>query len=178
MDQERNEVREVELARARVADDVRNVAENANVVERAKENVHGRIDDAKSAVTDKVSDVRDRLSDARESLSSNLGSMRENITSVNPLENPVAMLIGGLAIGFLIGMVLPVTQFESERIGPMTDDVKDRVRQAKSEVVRRGTEVIKDTIEASREAATSSLKEQARGFTEDFGGGEGETPTV
>jgi len=177
MDQERNEVREVELARARVADDVRNVAENANVVERTKENVQGRIDDARSAMTDRVSDVRDKLSDARDSLGTGLNSMRENITNVNPLENPVAMLIGGLAVGFLIGMVLPVTQFESERIGPITDDMKDRVRQAGSEVVRRGTEVIKDTIEASKEAATTSLKEQARDFTgsDDYGS---DTPTV
>ncbi|HET7815380.1 MAG TPA: hypothetical protein VFL13_13520 [Candidatus Baltobacteraceae bacterium] len=169
MDQERDQVREVELARERVAQDVRNVAENANVVQRTKENVQGRIDDAKDAVGDRVSDVRDKLSDARDSLASNLGSMRRNIGNVNPLENPVAMLIGGLAIGFLIGMVLPVTQFESERIGPITDDMKDRVRQAGSEVVRRGSEVIKETIEASREAATNSLREQTRDFT-DLGG--------
>lgn len=169
MDQERNEVREVELARERVAQDVRNVAENANVVQRTKENVQGRIDDARGAMTDRVSDVRDKLSDARDNLASNLGSMRENMSNVNPLENPVAMLIGGLAIGFLIGMVLPVTQFESERIGPMTDDMKDRMRQAGSEVVRRGSEVIKETIEASKEAATNSLREQTRDFT-DLGG--------
>jgi ElaB/YqjD/DUF883 family membrane-anchored ribosome-binding protein len=157
------------MARERVAQDVRNVAENANVVQRTKENVQGRIDDARDAVGDRVSDVRDKLSDARDTLASNLGSMRANIGNVNPLENPVAMLIGGLAIGFLIGMVLPVTQFESERIGPMTDDMKDRMRQAGSEVMRRGSEVIKETIEASKEAATNSLREQARDFT-DLGG--------
>lgn len=168
MDQERDEVREVELARSRVAHDVRNVAENANVVERAKENVHDRIDDAKSAVSDKVSGMRDKLGDARDSIASNLGN-------VNPLENPIAMLLGGLAIGFLIGMVLPVSRFEADRIGPITDDVKDRVRQAGGEVVRRGTEVIKETIEATKEAATTSLKEQARDFGGDLGG---DTPTV
>lgn len=167
MDQERDQVREVEQARERVAQDVRNVAENANVVQRTKENVQGKIDDARDAVGDRVSDVRDKLA-------SNLGSMRANMGNVNPLENPVAMLIGGLAIGFLIGMVLPVSQFESERIGPMTDDVKDRMRQAGSEVMRRGSEVIKETIEASKEAATNSLREQARDFT-DLGG---DTPTV
>jgi ElaB/YqjD/DUF883 family membrane-anchored ribosome-binding protein len=166
MDQERNEISEVEAARRRVADDVRDVAENANVVERAKENVRGRIDDAKSNVSDRVSDVRDRLSDARESIASNIGN-------VNPMENPLAMLLGGLAVGFLIGMIMPVTRFESERIGPIADDVQDRVRQARSEVMRRGSEVIKDTIEATKEAATSSLKEQTRdlGFSDSGGTG-------
>ena len=168
MDQERNEVREIEQARARVADDVRNVAENANVVERTKENVQGRIDDVRSTVGDKVNDVRDKLSSARDTLTGSLGSaadnMQRNMSNMNPLENPVAMLIGGLAIGFLIGMVLPVSRFESERIGPITDDVKDRMRQAGNEAMRRGTEVIKETIEAGKQAATSSLREQARDF--------------
>lgn len=175
MDQERSEVREVEQARARVASDVRNVAENANVVDRAKENVQGRIDDVKDKIGDRVSDVRDRLVDARDTLSENIGNVDlTKIRNVNPMENPVAMLIGGLAIGFMIGMLLPVTRFESERIGPITDDMKDRVRQAGSEVVRRGGEVIKETIEAGREAATNSLKEQAK----DFGDLGGDTPTV
>jgi uncharacterized protein YjbJ (UPF0337 family) len=171
MDQERNEVREVEAARSRVAGDVRSVAENANVVERTKENVRGRIDDVKNSIGDRVGDVRDKLQDSVSGISSNIGN-------VNPMENPVAMLIGGLAIGFLIGMVLPVTRFESERIGPITDDVKDRVRQARTEVVRRGGEVIKDTIEATRDAATSSIREQARGMG--MGGTEtgGSTPTA
>ena len=164
MDQERSEVRQVEQARARVADDVRNVAENANVVERAKENVQGRIDGVKGAVNDRMSDVSDRVSDMRDRLADARDSIGSNITNINPLENPVAMLLGGLAIGFLIGMVLPVTRFESERLGPITDDMKDRVRAARTEVVRRGGEVIKETIEASREAATSSLREQVRDF--------------
>ena len=160
MDQERNEVREVEQARARVADDVRNVAENANVVERTKENVQGRIDDVRS----KLSDARDTLSSSMGSIGSAASDMQRNISNINPMENPVAMLIGGLAVGFLIGMVLPVSRFESERIGPITDDVKDRMRQAGTEAMRRGTEVIKETIEGGRQAATSSLRDQARDF--------------
>ncbi len=171
MDQERDEISQVTTARERVAQDVRSVAENANVVERAKENVRGRVDGVKDAVSDRVSDVRDKLQDAGQSIAGSIGN-------VNPMENPVAMLIGGLAIGFLIGMVLPVTQFESDRIGPITDDVKDRVRQAGSEAVRRGGEVIKETIEATREAATSSLKEQAREFGAGLSDSGGDTPTV
>ncbi|MFN2450536.1 MAG: hypothetical protein ABR508_12235 [Candidatus Baltobacteraceae bacterium] len=171
MDQERDEVREVEQARSRVAEDVRNVAENANVVQRTKENVQDRIDDVKSTMSDRVSDVRDKLSDARDTIADSIGN-------VNPVENPMAMLLGGLAIGFLIGMILPVTRFESERIGPITDDVKDRVRAAGGEAVRRGSEVIKDTIEATKEAAATSLKEQARDFGSDSGGSGGTTPTV
>jgi ElaB/YqjD/DUF883 family membrane-anchored ribosome-binding protein len=165
MDQNRDQLREVEQARQRVAQDVRSVAENANVVERAKENVQGKVDDAKSAMSDQVRTARDKLADARDTMSTSMQSMRENIGNMNPMENPIGMLLAGLAVGFLIGLVLPVTRFEAERIGPMTEDMKDRVRQAGTEVVRRGGEVIKDTIDAGRDAAATSLKEQTRDIT-------------
>ncbi|HZT11952.1 MAG TPA: hypothetical protein VFA29_04085 [Candidatus Baltobacteraceae bacterium] len=182
MDQERSEVREVEEARRRVADDVRSVAYNANVVDRAKENIQGRIDDMKGGVTDRLGDMRDRVgdgvegmrdrvSDVRDSLQERMQGMARNI----PLrgDNPIGMLLAGMAIGFLVGLLLPVTQFENERLGPVADEMKDRVRQARSEVVRRGGEVIKETIEAARETATTSLREQSR---EVMGGGSSDQP--
>jgi hypothetical protein len=78
------------------------------------------------------------------------------------MENPIAMLVAGVAVGFLIGLVLPVTRFEAERIGPIADDMKDRMREKGTEVMRRGGEVIKETIDAGRQAATTSMREQAR----------------
>ena len=160
MDQERSEVRQVEQARERVAQDVRSVAENANVVERAKENIQGRIDDVKGAVTDRASDVRDKVGDVRDNLQDRVQDMARNIP--RPGDNPMGMLLAGVALGFLVGMVLPVTRFESERLGPVADDMKDRVRQARTEVVRRGGEVIKETLEAARETATNSIREQGK----------------
>jgi ElaB/YqjD/DUF883 family membrane-anchored ribosome-binding protein len=162
MDQERDQIREVEDARQRVASDVRSVAENANVVDRAKETVQSKVDDTKSKVSDRISDARDRLQSARDSMRESMSNMASNAGNMNPMENPLGMLLAGLAVGFLIGLALPVTRFESERIGPITDDMKDRMRQAGSEVMRRGTEVIKETIEGGREAATSSIQNQAR----------------
>lgn len=161
MDQERNQVREVEDARRRVAEDVRSVAENANVVERTKETAQNKIDDVKSAVGQRVAQVRDKLEDARDSVQRNASEGMRNIR-MNPSDNPIGMLIAGTAVGFLIGLALPVTRFESERIGPMAQDMKDKARQAGTEVVRRGGEVIKETISAGRDAATTSIREQTR----------------
>lgn len=151
MDQERNEVREVDDARRRVAQDVRNVAENANVVERAKETAQDKMDDVRGTMSERVRQAREKLEDAR-----------DRMQDFSPTENPIGMLIAGLAVGFLIGLALPVTRFESERIGPIAQDMKEKARQTGSEVVRRGGEVIKETIEASRDAATNSIREQAR----------------
>jgi ElaB/YqjD/DUF883 family membrane-anchored ribosome-binding protein len=160
MDQERNQVREVEDARRRVAEDVRSVAENANVVERAKETAQNKMDDVRSSVGQRVQQVRDRLQDARDTVQE---QAREGMRTMPMMaENPIGMLIAGVAVGFLIGLVLPVTRFESERIGPIANDMKNKARQAGSEVARRGGEVIKETISAGREAATNSIREQAR----------------
>lgn len=161
MDQERNQIREVEDARRRVADDVRSVAENANVVERAKESAQNKMDDVKSTMGERVQMAREKLQDARDHMQRMAQEGTRNM-SMNPSENPIGMLIAGAAVGFLIGLALPVTRFESERIGPIAHDMKDKARQAGNEVVRRGGEVIKETISASREAATNSIKEQTR----------------
>jgi ElaB/YqjD/DUF883 family membrane-anchored ribosome-binding protein len=148
MDQERNEVRQVDDARRRVAEDVRSVAENANVVERAKETAQSKIDDVKSTVGERMQQVRE--------------SARNINIPMNASDNPIGMLIAGAAVGFLIGLALPVSRFESERIGPLAQDMKSKAREAGSEVMRRGGEVIKETISAGREAASSSIKEQTR----------------
>src|SRR5438270_13584286 len=116
MDQERYEFREVEDARERVAEDVRSVAYNANVVERGKEAAQNKVDDAKQAVMDRMNSAKDAIGNA--------GMRVRNVT----VENPMGMLLAGMAVGFLAGMLLPVTRFESERIGPMTDQMKDRMR--------------------------------------------------
>ncbi len=157
MDQERNQVPEVEDARRRVAEDVRSVAANANVVERAKETAQNKVDDVKSAVGDRVQQTREKLADARDQMQDRVRNI-----NLNPTENPIGMLMAGVAVGFLIGLALPVTRFESERIGPLAQDMKDKARQAGTEVVRRGGEVIKETISASRDAATNSIREQTR----------------
>ncbi|HKU67430.1 MAG TPA: hypothetical protein VJP85_06635 [Candidatus Baltobacteraceae bacterium] len=151
MDQERDQIREVDDARRRVAEDVRNVAENANVVERAKESAQNKMDDVKSNMGQRVQQARDRLMDAR-----------DQMQHMSPSDNPIGMLIAGAAVGFLIGLALPVSRFESERIGPIAHDMKDKARQAGNEVVRRSGEVIKETISAGKDAATTSIREQTR----------------
>ena len=138
MDQDRDQFRQVEDARERVAQDVRSVAENANVVERTKETVRDKVDDAKSMVSDRVRDARQKLETARDTMQESVQNVTSNLGNLNPMENPIGMLLAGLAVGFLIGLALPVSRFEAERIGPITDDVKDRVRRARGEVMRRG----------------------------------------
>lgn len=59
--------------------------------------------------------------------------MKQNLS-----DNPMLMLLGGLAVGFLVGMLVPVSRFENENLGPVADDLKRRSRDA-----------IKESIEAA-----------------------------
>ena len=149
MDQERYESNEVMEARERVTEDIREVAYNANVVERAKE-----------AAQSKMGDAREALGEARHAMGE--AGMRVRHMTV---ENPMAMLLAGMAVGFLIGMLLPVSRFESERIGPIAEDMKERARAAGGEMIRRGGEVIKESIKAGGDGATSMRPEQTSGMT-------------
>ena len=55
-------------------------------------------------------------------------------------ENPILMLLGGLAIGFVLGMILPRSRVERASQEPEAGDLKDRAREA-----------IKDSIDAATE---------------------------
>src|SRR5579863_9813860 len=105
---------------------------DAGVVGRAKSAINDRVETAKSTVRDATEAVR----------------------NVQLGDNPMLMLLGGLAIGFVIGMLVPVSRFENEQLGPVADDLKDRVREAGAQAVRRGGEVIKESIEVATESMT------------------------
>ena len=50
-------------------------------------------------------------------------------------ENPFGFAIGAMATGFVIGMLLPATQIEDERIGAVSDRVKAEAREAGHEAL-------------------------------------------
>lgn len=109
--------------------------------------------------------VRDTIERGRETIGNSVQGAKDRIGSIGIVDNPLAMLFAGLAIGFLFGMLLPVTRLESERIAPIAEDLRERVKGAGAEVARRGSEVLRDTIAGGKEAATESLREQAAELT-------------
>lgn len=93
-----------------------------------------------------------QINDRIETAKSTIRDATKNVRDMQPADNPMLMLLGGLAIGFLIGMLVPVSRFENEQLGPVADDLKGRVRQAGAQAARRGGEVIKESIEAATES--------------------------
>jgi gas vesicle protein len=76
--------------------------------------------------------------------------------------NPLGLMIGASAVGFVIGMVIPSTRVEDERIGELADDLKQQVREVGQEAAQRGREVVEQTAQAAGEAAQSAGREQGQ----------------
>ena len=53
-------------------------------------------------------------------------------------ENPLGLAIGGAAVGFLAGILLPSTRVEDENLGEVSDQVIDRVKRTEQDALERG----------------------------------------
>ena len=69
-------------------------------------------------------------------------------------QSPVGLVVAGGAAGLLVGLLVPSTGTEDERIGELADQVKDTVKQTGSEAVERGKQVAQDAASAASDSAS------------------------
>jgi hypothetical protein len=81
-------------------------------------------------------------------------------------ENPLGLAIGAAAIGFLAGLAVPSTRVEDERLGPVADQVKDRVRETGQEALDRGRQVAQDVASTAADTARQRTQEQGQELAE------------
>jgi hypothetical protein len=74
-------------------------------------------------------------------------------------ENPLGLAIGGIAVGFLAGLLVPSSRVEDEKLGPMADRVKDQIKETGQEAVERGKEVAQQAAETAKEAGQQHAQE-------------------
>jgi gas vesicle protein len=72
--------------------------------------------------------------------------------------NPLGLAIGGAAVGFLAGLVVPGTRLEDERLGPMADQVKETAADAGQEALEHG----KDVAKAAAQSAADTARDEGR----------------
>jgi hypothetical protein len=150
---------EIEETRARMGDTVEAIGYKTDVKARAKESVQ-----------EKIGGVRERISGAT-------GTMGEKAPSAGDVkhgarravgvahENPIGLGFGALAGGFLIGMLMPSTRVEDEKLGPIATDVKERAKDTAEEAVNRGKHVAQKTASSAVETAKEQGQEQAQEMT-------------
>jgi hypothetical protein len=170
MGQEPSQIRqEIEDTRAEMGDTVDALAYKADVKTRVKESISDKRERLISQVqgtTGKVSDATPDGQQLKEGAQQAVGVAQEN---------PLGLAIGGIAAGFLAGMMLPSTKVEDEKVGPIADQVKETAAETGQEAFERGREVAgqvaEQAVEGAKEAGQEAMEtakeagqEQAEGL--------------
>jgi len=139
-------------------------------VDRARESLAGTMDSIKDTVAGTASSVKDATPDGHQVS----GQARQAVGVAQ--QNPLGLALGSIAAGFLLGMMLPSTRLEDERMGAAADQVKELAAEVgqeamehgkdlAQEAIDRGTEVAKEaagTVQASAEGHVAELRETAK----------------
>jgi hypothetical protein len=179
-----NEIRaEIEETRGRMTETVEGIAYRADVKSRArdaitakKEAIVGAKDtvvskgrgaaarltaplpgpgDAASAVSGAGSDVAGRVSDALPDRQ----QVREVVSVAQ--SNPVGLALGAAAVGFLVGIAVPTTSMEDEKLGPISDRLREQAADVGQQALEHGKAVAQDAAHAAGDVIQQQGQERA-----------------
>jgi Protein of unknown function (DUF3618) len=158
---------DIAQTRAEMSETVEAVGYKADVPSRAKEAVSDKMENVKSKVSGTATRAREAVagttSRAGEATPSR-GEVKQQGRRVAGLakENPLGLAVGAVALGFLAGLVVPSTRVENERLGPVADQVKDKVKETGQEALDRGKQVAQEAASAATETARQSAQEHGQ----------------
>jgi ElaB/YqjD/DUF883 family membrane-anchored ribosome-binding protein len=169
---------DIEQTRTEMSETVEAVGYKADVPSRAKDAVSDKVENMKSKVSDTatrakeavvgtasrasgaVSETTSRVGDATPSG----GQVKQQAKRAAGLaqENPLGLAIGAAAVGFLAGLAVPSTRVENERLGPMADQVKDKVKETGQEALDRGKQVAQEVASSAADTAKEQTQEHGQ----------------
>ena len=158
---------EIEQTRSEMSETVEAVGYKADVPSRAKEAVSDKVESVRSKVSDTASRAKEavvgtaaRAGDATPSS----GQVKHKTRQVAGMakQNPLGLAIGAAALGFLAGLVVPSTRIEDEKLGPVADQVKDKVKETGQEALDRGKQVAQDVASTAADTAKQSAQEHSQ----------------
>jgi len=156
MGQDPSQIREdIEQTRAEMGDTVDALAHKADVKSRVKESIGDKTERFRNQMSGTASRISDAPPDREQ-----VGEGAQQAVGVAQ-ENPIGLAIGGIAAGFLGGMLLPTTKIEDERLGPVADEVKDKAKETGQEALERGKEVASQVAEQASETAKEAGQQHA-----------------
>jgi uncharacterized protein DUF3618 len=156
MGQDPSDIRaEIEETRNRVGEEVDALSYKTDVSAR----VGDYVEEKKQAVKDKVTGARDAVTGtASRTMPSGRTVGRVKDTAAR---NPLGLAVGAAAVGFVVGLVIPSTRVENERIGEMSDRVVEAAKETAGEAVERGKHVVQEAAETAKESGRQQGEELA-----------------
>jgi hypothetical protein len=151
---------EIEETRAQLSDD-----RPADVIRQEIRDTREQMADTVHALGRKA-DVKGRM---RESVARRTSAVASTIASGKNRvhrQSPAGLALAGAAVGFLVGLVVPSTRVEDEKIGETVDDLKGTVKETGQEALERGKHVVQQAVDAAKETASEGTREQGQGIAE------------
>jgi hypothetical protein len=169
---------DIEQTRTEMSETVEAIGYKADVPSRAKEKVSETVDTLKTKVSDTATKAKEavtgttnRVADATSGAAARVGDatpsggeVRQTTRRVAGMakENPLGLAIGAAAIGFLAGLAVPSTRVEDEKLGPVADQVKDKVKETGQEALDRGRQVAQEVASSAAETARDRTQEHGQ----------------
>jgi len=150
---------EIERTRERVGDEVDALSYKTDVGARASDYVEEKKEAVKSKFTGAKETLTGPLPDRR-AMKRGASHMRNTAES-----NPLGLAVGGLAVGFVVGTLLPQSRVENEQMGEISDRLIDAAKDTASEAVDRSKQVAQEAVGAAVDTAKQSSREQGEELT-------------
>ena len=151
--------RQIEETRGRIGERVDALADKANIGSRVGSAVAAKRDAVTGGVQRALSEAGESMpggEEVRYRAQRGAGALRDN---------PLALALGAAAAGALLGLLIPSTAAEDERLGAVGDTLRAKARETGEEALSRGQQVAEDVSEATRrsaEAQADQLRESVR----------------
>jgi ElaB/YqjD/DUF883 family membrane-anchored ribosome-binding protein len=166
---------DIEQTRAEMSDTVEAIGYKADVPSRAKEAVSDKVENVKAKVSDTATRAKEAVVGSASRAGDSVGDAASRVGDATPSrgevrqttrraagiarENPLGLAIGAAAVGFLAGLAVPSTRVEDEKLGPVADQVKDRVKETGQEALDRGRQVAREAAGAATDTARQSAQD-------------------
>ncbi len=180
--------REIEDTREEMAETIDALEYKTDIKARAKD----RVTEMRESVAERADSVLSSLRGSAERVTGSMrGGMNDTTTTMQQTsgqatdrarsgvyqgkrvaeDNPMLLAAGAVAAGFLLGMALPATRMENEKIGPKADEVKSQAMQKGSEMLERGADKAQETVERAADQAQSKIDEARSSEGSTYGSG-------
>ena len=134
MGKEPDQIREdIGQTRDRMSGTVDALAYKADVPSRVKESLSDTVGSVTSAVTGTSAKMTSAVTDAA------------GRTTGMIKENPLGLLFSGVAIGFVLGSLLPATDLENEQLGELKENLTSQALDAGNQAIERGRAAVGST---------------------------------
>jgi ElaB/YqjD/DUF883 family membrane-anchored ribosome-binding protein len=169
---------DIEQTRSEMSETVEAVGYKADVPSRAKDKVSEKMDNVKSKVSDTATRAKEAVAGTASRAGDSVSGTASRVSDATPdsgqvkqqarrtaglaKENPLGLAIGAAAIGFLAGLAVPSTRVEDEKLGPVADQVKDKVRETGQEALDRGKQVAQEVASSAAETAKQRTQEHSQ----------------